>query len=166
MKKLKKSNIIALIISGILYVSLLIFFTIMCLQTGSESSQSSNRVAKLVQSILNTLFNAHIELTDTYLTVIRKLIGHFGYFLVLGITSIIFYLNLPIKLSLRISLHYIVALIFAFFSEFALEGSTSGRSASIKDVCIDYSGFIFVSTIILIIYLLNVKKLQKVSSKY
>ncbi len=160
---MKKSKIIVLVIFGILYIAMLAFFTKMCLETGEKSTESSNTVAKIVQSVLNTLFNAHIELTDNYLRLIRKLIGHFGYFACLGIVSIIFYLNMPIKLNIRIVLHYVIALLFAFITEFLLEGSTDGRSASINDVLIDYSGFILISTIILIIYLINVKRLKKVS---
>ncbi len=160
---MKKSKIIVLVIFGILYIAMLAFFTKMCLETGEKSTESSNTVAKIVQSVLNTVFNAHIELTDNYLRLIRKLIGHFGYFACLGIVSIIFYLNMPIKLNIRIILHYVIALLFAFTTEFLLEGSTDGRSASINDVLIDYSGFILISTIILIIYLINVKRLKKVS---
>ena len=160
---MKKSKLLILVISGILYIGLMVFFTMKCLETGEESTESSNTVAKIVQHVLNTLFNAHIELTDNYLRLIRKLIGHFGYFACLGIVSIIFYLNLPIKLNLRIILHYIIALAFAFSTEFLLEGSTDGRSASINDVLIDYSGFILISSIILVIYIINVKRIKKVS---
>lgn len=160
---MKKSKIIILIISGILYLGMIVFFTKMCLETGEQSSKSSNTVAKIVQQVLNTLFNAHIELTDNYLRIIRKLIGHFGYFVCFGIVSIIFYLNLPTRLNIRIILHYLIALLFAFTTEFVLEGSTDGRSASINDVLIDYSGFILISSIILIVYIINVKKVKKVS---
>ncbi len=160
---MKKSKILIIIISGILYIGLMIFFTTKCLETGEQSSESSGKVATLIQKVLNTLFNANIEINDNYLRIIRKLIGHFGFFVVLGITSIVFYLNLPFKLNIRIILHYVIAFLFAFTTEFLLEGNTDGRTASMNDVFIDYSGFISISTIILLIYLYNVKKMKKVS---
>ncbi len=95
-------------------------------------------------------------MTDKYLTFIRKLIGHFLYFLILGSVSIIFYLTFNFKI--RVLIHYIVGFVFALISEFLFEGFTSGRNASFKDVMIDYSGFILLSTIILIIYKIHNKK--------
>lgn len=140
------------LIFGTLYVLLILFFSYKCLETGTKSSESSNFVGTIIKNILNTLFNTHIEMTDSYTRLIRKLIGHFGFFLVLGSISIIFYLCLHRSLSFTLIYHYGIGLLFAFVSEFYFEALTDGRSASIKDVLIDYSGFISLSTIILLAY--------------
>ena len=149
---MKKINKILATIFGLIYICLIIFFFKKCLETGDKSSNSSLYVARFVQSILNNLFGQHIELDDQFLHIIRKLIGHFGFNLVLGITSIIFYINLCIKKLYTILLHYGVGFLIAFISEFLLEGITSGRSASFNDVLIDYAGFLSISTIIVLTY--------------
>ena len=137
-------NIIFLVI----YILLIIWFIFKSLEDGEESSSTSEKVVDIISNIVN------LEKTDNLRTVVRKLIGHFGYFLLLGITSSLFYLTLSFgKLKYRIIIHYSIGLLLAIFSEFVLEANTNGRTASGLDVIIDYSGFILLSTIIITIYL-------------
>ncbi len=140
------------VLLGLIYVSMMGFFTYKCLETGNKSAESSNRVAEVVKDVTNEVFNTNIELTESYTTLIRKLIGHFGYFVCLGIVSILFYASLKKNKIFTITTHYAVGLLFAFFSEFCLEGLTEGRSASFKDVMMDFSGFITISSIMIIVY--------------
>ena len=51
-------------------------------------------------------------------------------------------------------MHYVAGIGFAFISEFLLEGNTSGRTASIGDVMLDSGGFISISSILVIVYLI------------
>ncbi len=144
------------IVFGIIYILLILFFTYKCFETGDDSSSSSYKVAKFIKNVLGHV-GIDIKMTDGYITLIRKLIGHFTYFLILGIISIIFYLTFnPYKIM--IAIHYCVGFIFAFASEFLFEGNTVGRNASFKDVIIDFSGFILGSSVIVIFYLIHKKK--------
>lgn len=145
------------IISLILYIALIIFFTIKCFENGDTSTSTSRSVAKIIKNILNTIFRTNIEMTDGYLKIIRKLIGHFLYFLVLGVVSLIFYLTFE-RRNLNIIIHYTIGLLFALTSEFIFEANTSGRNASFNDVIIDYIGFISLSSIMLVIYIFHSKK--------
>ncbi len=146
------------IISLVLYIALIIFFTIKCFENGDTSTSTSRSVAKIIKNILNTIFRTNIEMTDGYLKIIRKLIGHFLYFLVLGVVSLIFYLTFEKRRNLNIIIHYTIGLLFALASEFIFEANTSGRNASFNDVIIDYMGFISLSSIMLIIYIFHSKK--------
>ena len=82
------------VLLGLIYVSMMGFFTYKCLETGNKSAESSNRVAEVIKDVTNEVFNTNIEMTESYTTLIRKLIGHFGYFMCLGIVSILFYASL------------------------------------------------------------------------
>ena len=149
---MSKKNFLFTFIFGALYIFLMLFFAHKCLETGTQSTQSSNNVAEVIKDVSNEVFNTDIQMTDSYTTLIRKLVGHFGFFLVLGTTSFLFYMSLKRGLTVKLMYHYIIGFLFALVSEFCLEGSTNGRSASFKDVLIDYSGFIALSSILLIIY--------------
>ncbi len=149
MKK-KIINIIFLII----YISLI---TIFFVKSGENSTNSSNS-SEIVVNIISNVF--HVEKNDNLRLIVRKLLGHFLYNGLIGISSIIFYLTFNhFKFRTKIMIHYIVGFFVAFISEFVFELNASGRNATFNDVLIDYSGFILFSTIILIIYIIkNTKK--------
>lgn len=155
---MKYKKYILTIIFGLIYVSLMAFFTYKCLEDGNKSLQSSNKVAEVIKDVANDVFDANIKMEDSYITLIRKLVGHFGFFLVLGCSSILFYLSLRRGTIVTLMYHYIVGFMFALLSEFCFEGNTSGRTASFKDVMIDYSGFILISTIIVLVYYFVIKR--------
>ena len=148
----------------VIYIFMISFFIYKCLENGTKSTESSNKVVDIVVDITENITNKPVVVDDNFKTMIRKLIGHFGYFLVLGTVSIIFYLLLEIKKYpwIKIVLHYSIGILLAFISEFVLEANTSGRGASIQDVGIDIGGFVLLSTIILLIYLLIKYKKNKV----
>ena len=102
-----------------------------------------------------------MEMTDTFSTLVSKLVGHYGYFVVLGVVSIAFYLNIPkISKITAIILHFSVGFLFAFISEFVAERMTSGRHASMVDVLIDMAGLITLSILIIIYNLRKNKPLK------
>lgn len=138
------------IILLIIYISLLVFFTIESLKDGNRTMESSNRISFLVRDIIKFFTGINIEIDDNFNYIIRKFIGHFSYFCVLGIVSSLLYFSFNngknyYKLAI---IHFSSGFIFAFFTEFIFELFTSGRSASFKDVMIDFLGFIFISPII------------------
>lgn len=149
---MKYKKYILPILLGIIYVGMICFFTYKCLETGSKSTESSNKVAEVIKDVTNEVFNTNIQMTDSYTTLIRKLVGHFGYFVLFGVVSILFYKSLKMNNIITVVIHYVSGFLFAFISEYCLEGKTDGRSASFKDVMIDFSGFITISTIMIIVY--------------
>ena len=138
-----------------LYCGLILVFLLASGQDGNKSGHTSEIVVNIISNIFS------IEKTDNLRLLVRKLVGHFGFNVILGIVSIIFYLTLDLIKNLKIKyiMHYLIGFLEAFISEFLVERNTSGRSASFIDVLIDFSGFILISTIILIIF--NIKNNKK-----
>lgn len=149
----------------IIYISLIIFFILKCLENGEESLESSKAISNIIAKIINNIKGyEYIDRTNPdYLNFIRKFIGHYGYFTVLGAISILFYLSFRnlIKDYILIFIHYFIGFIFAIISEFLLEGLSSNRGASWVDVGIDSLGFVTLSIIIIGIYYLIKKKERK-----
>lgn len=150
----------------IIYIFMIAFFIYKCLETGTTSSASSDKVADVVAGVTEEITHKPVVVDDNYKTMIRKLIGHFGYFMAMGTVSIIFYLLLEIKKYnwIKIIFHYVIGIGLAFISEFVLEANTEGRGASIKDVGIDSGGFVLLSTIILLVYLFIKYKKSKLNN--
>ena len=148
-----------------IYIALIIFFVLKCLESGIDSSSSSQVVANSIANTINTISGKEkIDPTNpSFLTFIRKFIGHYSYFVILGFISILFYLSFRKKFKdyILIIIHFIIGFSFAFISEFLLEGMTEGRGASILDVGIDSLGFVTLSIVIIGIYYLKKLKYRK-----
>ncbi len=125
----------------------------MCLQSGGDSSNTSKVIAEGIADAQETITGKEVIVDDDYIMITRKILGHFGYFMVLGIVSALLYLSLyTLKPFYRISIHYVSGIFFALVSEFMLEASADGRSPSFTDALIDSIGFISLSTFIVIIW--------------
>ena len=100
--EINKKHLIFTIIITTLAISLNIFIIIQSCLNGAESSSSSGFVVTLLKNIINTFVKDAINESniDTFSGVIRKLIGHFGLFLLSGVLSL---KTLPNSLNLEIS---------------------------------------------------------------
>ena len=98
-----------------------------------------------------------IEDLGSFFYKVRKALGHFGAFLVLGIFSTLTYLTLVNKRKwfVSIPLNFIAGFYIAFLTEF-IQRYVPGRSGNVNDIKIDMSGFL-ISSIILTIILLIVE---------
>ncbi len=144
------------IILLILYIGLLVFYTIKSLETGIESTASSDKISNITADILETLTQKPIERTEYFKSSVRKYIGHYSYFVVLGFISILLYLSInEIKLKYRLIIHFSSGLIFAVITEFWFQLVSSDRGPSINDVGLDYLGFITLSFFISLFYLIG-----------
>lgn len=158
MKKIKIISVIFFII----YLAMLIFFMYECFQDGSSAGKQAGFFAGILAKIQKFFTGKEVEITDKYRYYVSKIFGHYGYFVVLGLVSIIFYMSIKnINIWIRIGLHFGIALAYAFASEFIAEAMTSGRNASFIDVGIDYLGFITISLPYVLIYLLVKNKKNK-----
>ena len=100
---------------------------------------------------------------NSFFLKVRKSIGHFGAFLVLGIFSSLTYLLYfnSKKWKITLPINYLQGIGLAFLTEF-IQLFVPGRVGSLTDVLIDSTGFIISSTIIIIIFIIkNLKKKQK-----
>ncbi len=140
------------ILSGLVYFALIVFFSCLCLQSGEASAESSKTVGNLIADTGEKIFHVSIERTPDFFRLTRKVVGHFGYFLVLGVSSWLFYRALWRKrFLLGVGVHYGTGFFFAFVSEFVFQRISSGRFPSFVDVLIDFAGFVLLSTLIIAI---------------
>lgn len=159
--KISKKDIIHVII-GIIYLFLLVLFSIKSLESGSDSSRLSKKVSEFIAAAINNIFNKNIEVTDKFEHYVRKIIGHYGYFVILGCVSVFFYIMFnKLKHYIRFIVHFVTGFLFAFITEFIFQNIASNRTSSMKDVGIDYLGFITVSLVVCIIYYIKIYKKKK-----
>lgn len=133
---------------GTVYIMLLIFFTWQSLKSGESSASTSDWVSHMISSFLEMMTGKEFPVDERFTYLIRKWIGHFGYFVFLGFVSCLFYRTFQDGSKRRflwISIHYANGFIFAFLSEFVFQMLASGRTASMLDVLLDYGGFLALS---------------------
>lgn len=161
--KIKKNFFIFLLLS----VALNLFILINSFIPGDESAVASFWVADMFSWIINffkagTINSGNIE-PFTY--VIRKLIGHFGLFLVDGVfVSLTFYLYVKSEKRMNFWLSSLFVLLIgtlmASTSEM-IQIFVSGRIGSIYDVLINVGGYLFAeATIYLIFFLIQSKPMN------
>ncbi len=155
---MKKSKIIYSIIITSIYLALLIFYIYMSLSDGGESSDFSLNVSNVIADTLNHM-GANIKVDDSFHNLVRKLIGHFGYFVLIGISSFLFYNLLKnIKFIFRLLIHFSMGFLFALFTEYFLQAYALNRGPSMVDTMIDFGGFSVSIIVILIYFLIKMKK--------
>ena len=122
---------------------------------GNQSSMESGRVTNIIKNIIN--FFIHNAINDsnyeTFHGVIRKLVGHFGLFLLDGLIvswDIHFLIQKKWWIKLIITLSF--GLLIAILTE-VIQLAVPGRAGSALDILIDYSGYIIGAGIILLIFL-------------
>ena len=160
---MNKKHLIIQIILFVLYLGMLIFFIYECFQNGNEAGRQAGWVSDTIAKILSKISGKEIVVDTHFKTLVSKLVGHYGYFCILGLISILFYMTFnKLKVYIRFLIHLSVGIAFALISEFLAEAITSGRNASIIDVLIDVGGLLTLSSIyILIYYLVNKQKEKK-----
>ena len=156
-----------------IYLVCYIFITIIifakAVEDGESSSASSNQVTDIVVDTIDTVTPGEESITDKYdiediRYFIRKVIGHFGIFLVLGVFSCLtYYLFLKRKL-----LSFIIIILAGFLTAGVseiLQAIPEGRGPSFNDVLIDYVGYLIAVVVFsLIFYLPYYIKRKKVGS--
>ena len=141
-------NRIFYIINSVFYFLLLIVFVYLSLEDGNESTNTSNFVVNILVSIISFFKKETYVPSELFLLLVRKIFGHFLYFLFIGITSFFFYNGFKIKYHNKLLFHFISGFIFALFTEFILQNISINRGPSLYDVLIDYLGFLSISIIL------------------
>ena len=159
-----KKRLVHLVI-GFIYIALIGIFSYLSLQSGEASTQSSNTVGEIIADIGEEVLNVEVERNDHFFKLTRKIVGHYLYFVAIGIFSFgVYYLFKKLNLYIRILIHFATGLGFAFISEFLFQYIASGRCSSINDVGIDFLGFITLSGIATII-VINIDQRRKKHAK-
>ena len=147
-----------------LFLVCYIFFTLLifmkALENGEVSSESSSEVTDVIIEVIDTVTPGEESITDKFdiediKFFIRKAIGHFGLFFVLGVFSSLTYFSFIHKKKLSLISITIVGFITASLSEI-LQGIPGDRYPSVGDVIIDYVGYLLaLIMLIFILYVIN-----------
>lgn len=152
----------------VLWTAYIIYYSFM---DASASSGASQDLVHLLQNIINTLFPNAINESNinAFHSFVRKFIGHFMMFVIDGffVSWSIYLFNIE-KMKTKnfyigIIVSLLIGLLLASSTEF-IQLHTPGRSGEIKDVLIDFSGYILGTIIIFIVcFLLYLNRKKKAS---
>lgn len=123
------------------------------LQRAEESSEVSKGVTEVVVEVINDVTNSNITVEEAG-GVVRKVIGHFMWFGLIGIFGYLtfrsfFFKKYYLTLATGIPTGFVIALI----SEL-LQMLSSGRSCEFKDMMIDLGGYLTAFLVFIIVYLI------------
>lgn len=134
-----------------------------CFNTNLSSS-SSGRAVAFLKAIINFFHKNTINESNigVFTSVVRKLIGHFGFFLIAGIFNTwSLYLGYKDHRFFKYTYFIVLTLTFGFvlaaFTEF-LQTQVPGRSGETRDTMIDFAGHSIGATITYAISLIATKK--------
>ena len=129
-----------------------------------ESTKASTGVVEVAEDVVNTVRPETItpENHDSFASFIRKAFGHFGLFAASGLlTSLALYLSLSpfswAKHYINVMFCLVIGLFMGILTE-SIQLSVPGRSGEIKDVLIDFSGYLLGTLIVGLILFLETKR--------
>ena len=161
---MKKRNIVKWIMLG-LAVATNIFILVNGFVVGEASARESGNISRFLASIINFFIHDAINdgNFDTFASVMRKLIGHFGLFAVDGVfTTLSFYYFVNEKKWCRfywlILMSLATGFIVAALSELA-QLITPDRYGTWTDIGIDFGGYFLGFSIVFLVLVLT-KKLK------
>lgn len=146
-----------------IYIALILFIFIEAAKSAEASTKSSNGVTEFVIEVVDVIHPDDVSITEKYgienvRLFIRKAIGHFGLFLVLGLFGSLTYVMFIKDKLFKILSITSSGLIVAIFSEL-IQTISPERGPSIKDVGIDYLGYLIgITNIVLILFIVKLIK--------
>lgn len=169
--KFDVKHLVFTVIVGLLSISINVFIIIQASLDGVSSTESSSHIVNFLKTIINTFAHDAINESniDAFSGIIRKLVGHFGLFLVSALLFSwwVYLMRIYIKFFERY-IGLIISLVFgltlASLTEL-IQIYTPGRSGELRDILIDYSGYIIGTGIILLIIFIIYKVKEKKETK-
>ena len=149
-----------------LYIGLIVFYTLKSLENGTQSTETSNKVADITADVITTVAQKPVVKTEDFKSFVRKFIGHYSFFVTLGTVSVFLYLTFKsLKSPYRFLIHFSTGFIYAIMTEFWFQKVTVKRGPSWNDVGLDYLGFITISIFVMMIYYIiyfhNKRKIER-----
>ena len=150
------------IVFSIIYIILIVFCFFNSLQSANASSEMSGGITNyIVIFIEKILSNDNLDYNIIHI-VVRKVIGHYLYHVLVGTVGIIVYLLFLNNHKKSFIVAITVSLMLSIISEL-LQLFAEGRSFSVFDILINYSGFITGIICFEIGYKIKKQKKQNVS---
>ena len=163
-------NILKHIIRYIVFLAIIVNCVVIFRFSSEESttsSKTSGRVAGVIIDIFADGKNISQETRTEKINSIQKFVrktAHFSIYMLLGTLLMICLLTYKCKNLSKASISAILAFLYACTDEFH-QTFVAGRSGSFKDVCLDTCGAITGICVVLIIYLIATKLLEKKPNK-
>lgn len=159
-----KRHLVFTIVVSTLALAMNIFISVQACLNGEQSSSTSGILVNILKSFINAFNKETIneENIGTFTTVVRKLIGHFGFFAISGaLTTWSIYLVSCYLKKYKPYMGIIFSLSFGLF----LGGLTEliqvfvpNRGPQVTDVLIDFGGYILGAAIVILIVFIHVRK--------
>ena len=144
-----------------------IFIIVNAFLNGEKSAAESNNFAQTTADVINAVKPETItpQNFDSFAFSIRKLVGHFGIFVVSGIfgtcTFSFLFCGLKSYLKTIVSSSSLTHGLFVAFCSEIIQKFVSGRSGNFTDVLIDFSGYLLGFLLTFVVLLLVLRKKQK-----
>ncbi len=154
----------------VLSVAINVFIIVNSCMNAHQSSHESGFIVDLLSNILNGIKPGTIneENYSEFSSVIRKLVGHFGLFLISGIFTTLsikfIYYDLTKKCWIFLIISASSGLFLAILTEI-IQLFVPGRSGEFKDVMIDFGGYIIPLIIISAIIFFKGKKTSDIEKE-
>ena len=162
-----KKHFIWTIVIASIAIAINVFIVIQSCLNGARSTSSSGLVVTLFKNIINTFSKDAINdgNINTFTNVIRKLIGHFGLFVISGLfSSLTTYFLIKdtkwYKQGIGIGISFVFGFLLAMTTEI-IQLNVPGRSGEFIDVLIDTSGYILGLGIVVLILFLVLRHQKK-----
>ena len=165
--KLSKKYLFFMILSIVLAIAINGYIIMHSCLDAVESTKASSGVIETTEEVINTIRPETItaENHDSFASFIRKAFGHFGLFTVSGLlSSLAIYLTLS---PFSWSKHYLIVIFSLAFGLFmgilteTIQLSVPGRSGEIRDVLIDFSGYVCGALLLGLILFFIIRKIRK-----
>lgn len=152
---MKKKSIILLVLFTLF--NLFIFYE--ALTPAAGSTEQSNSVAKIIVEIVEVFGEKLTEAESQHLSHnVRKLIGHYGLFVIDGILGLSFFFSLSKNKRQELLFSCLTGLVAAIIAEL-LQLIPEGRSCEVLDMLINFSGYL--TGVLLVIIVIKIYRKAK-----
>lgn len=160
----QKKNIILGFCFCLLYILAVSYFLYMNLSNSDKSQEQSSVVTDTVIDVITTFDEDWNYQYDNVHSVVRKLFGHYGYSLMMGVLGFLTLYFFKIRLKNIFIINLILGLFISSIAEL-FQMIPEGRGPSYVDVLINYSGYISGLLLIFLIikisiYIVNKKRVE------
>ena len=119
----KRFMLIYSIITGAIFSILVIVYIILSLQNNKVSGEVGTSIGQTIVDVTPGISADITKKSTSVQQFIRKVIGHFGYFAIISLSSCLFMISLRNKINNKILIIAQISfgVVFALFTEFALD---------------------------------------------